>query len=327
MNPLLIVDDDPGNLAVMREILAGEYPLAFASTGTEGLSAARKLIPSLILLDIQMPDMDGYSVCRQLKADPALEHIPVIFVSSLFEAGNEMLGFEAGGVDYISKPVSPPIVHARVRTHLSLVKTSRLEKSYRDAIGMLGAAGEYKDTDTGAHVWRMAAYARTIAAEAGWGRERLDMLELAAPMHDIGKVGIPDFILLKPGKLDASEWETMRTHCRYGYEILSRSDAPAFVLAATVALYHHEKWDGNGYPDGLVGEAIPEPARIVAIADVFDALTMVRPYKEAWPIEKVIRTIKEGSGTHFEPRLVDAFLTQLPRILEIRSEWNAREQP
>lgn len=318
---LLLVDDEPSNLAVLRQVLADHYSLAFANSGTKAIEAARKLKPALILLDIQMPDTDGYAVCRQLKADPGLEHIPVIFITSLAEVGDEARGFEVGAVDYITKPISPSVVQARVRTHLSLVRGQLLEQSYYDAISMLGAAGHYNDNDTGLHIWRMAAYASALAKAADWCEEDCQRLETAAPMHDTGKIGIPGEILRKPAALDADEWEVMKTHCRLGHTILSMSAAPVFKMAAEVALRHHEKWDGNGYPDGLAGEAIPESARIVAVADVFDALTMKRPYKEPWPVEKAIDQIHAGSGSHFEPRLVTLFTKILPELLAIRARW------
>ncbi|KQP22888.1 HD domain-containing phosphohydrolase [Pseudorhodoferax sp. Leaf267] len=323
--PILIVDDEPSNLATLRQILAPDHALVFARSGAEALAAAAKHQPSLILLDIRMPDMDGYDLCRQLKANPATHDTPVIFVTALSDVGDEAAGFAAGGVDYIVKPVSPLIVRARVRTHLSLVRATALEKSYRTAIYMLGEAGHYNDNDTGVHIWRMAAYARLLAEAHGWTKERAGMLELAAPMHDTGKVGIPHTILRKPGKLDAAEWEVMRTHPRIGHDILVKSDAPVFVLAAEIALCHHERWDGTGYPTGLAGKDIPESARIVAIADVFDALSMRRPYKEAWPLDRIMAMLHEGSGSHFDPALVAVFDTILPRILEVKNSWDQRE--
>lgn len=323
--PLLIVDDEPANLAVMREILGDSYRLAMATSGTIALTAARRLEPGLILLDIQLPDIDGYQVCRRLKADPATGQIPVIFVTSLGDLGDEEEGFAAGAVDYITKPISPPILRARVRTHLSLVGVTRLEQSYRDAITMLGVAAEYKDPDTGTHIWRMAAYARALAAASGWSQEDCNLLETAAPMHDTGKIGIPGAILRKPGRLDVSEWELMKTHARIGHDILGQGQAPVFRLAAEVALRHHEWWDGSGYPDGLAGAAIPEAARIVSIADVFDALTMRRPYKQPWPLEKAVEQIRAGSGSHFEPRLVDLFVGILPEVREIQARWDTQD--
>lgn len=323
--PLLIVDDEPVNLAIMRQILENDYRLMFARSGAEALGLATKHPLSLILLDIQMPDTDGYAVCRALKANPVTAPIPVIFVTALSEVGNEETGFDAGCVDYLVKPVSAGIVRKRVQTHLSLVQAQLLQKTYREAIAMLGKAGHYNDSDTGVHIWRMATYARQLAEAFGWPQERCDLLEQAAPMHDTGKIGIPDAVLRKPGKLDAEEWVIMRTHSRIGYEILSSSDAPVFQMAAEIALYHHEKWDGSGYPEGLAGAAIPESARIVALADVFDALTMKRPYKEAWPVEQALATLREGVGQHFDPALIAALEACLPRIMAIKADWDQRE--
>ena len=323
--PILIVDDEPNNLAALEQILSGDYQLIFARNGAEALSAAVKHVPSLILLDIEMPGMNGYKVCRELKADKRTEGIPVIFVTSLADVGDETAGFEVGAVDYIIKPVSPGIAQARVRTHLSLVRISQLEESYRDAIFMLGEAGHHNDNDTGVHIWRMAAYSKALAAACDWNAAACKQLELAAPMHDTGKIGIPNAVLRKPGKLDEAEWVVMKTHPRLGHDILSKSRAPVFQLAAEISLNHHERWDGSGYPNGLAGESIPEAARIVALADVFDALSMKRPYKEAWPIDRVMATIQESSGSHFEPRLVELLVSILPQILEIQTSWNVKE--
>lgn len=323
--PLLLVDDEPANLMLLRQILSPDYRLVVASNGQDALIAAAKHKPSLILLDVQMPGMSGYETCAKLKENDLTRDIPVLFLTSLAETWNEAEGFRVGAVDYLTKPISPVVVTARVRTHLSLVRASQLEDSYRDAIYMLGAAGHYNDTDTGVHIWRMAAYARALAEAAGWKPDAAKLLEMAAPMHDTGKIGIPDAILKKPAKLDAGEWVVMKTHTTIGHGILASSPAPVFKLAAEVALRHHEKWDGSGYPDGLSGDMIPESARIVALADVFDALSMKRPYKEAWPLDKVMVTIREGSGNHFEPRLVDLFERILPQILALKTEWDARE--
>ena len=196
--PILIVDDEPANLALLRQILAPEHALVFARNGEGALAAAAKHRPALILLDIQMPDMDGYAACRRIKSDPLTADIPVIFVTGLAEVGDETAGFAAGAVDYIVKPVSPPIVRARVRTHLSLVSATVLEKSYHEAISMLGEASEFKDTETGAHIWRMAGYSRALAAACGWDATACQQIELAAPMHELGKLGIPDAIIHKP---------------------------------------------------------------------------------------------------------------------------------
>jgi putative two-component system response regulator len=211
-----------------------------------------------------------------------------------------------------------------VHTHLSLVAASQLEASYLDAIYMLGEAGHYNDNDTGVHIWRMAAYCYALAIAAGWDHDRAKLLEMAAPMHDTGKIGIPDTILQKPGELNAEQWVIMKLHSRIGYDILSKSKSPVFQLAAEIALNHHEKWDGSGYPYGLVGESIPESARIVAIADVFDALSVRRPYKDEWPIELILPKLLELSGHHLDKRLVTIFIDIMPRILEIKAEWSNR---
>jgi putative two-component system response regulator len=319
------VDDEPFNLAVIEAALGDDYQVVFARSGSEAIAAALKHRPSLILLDIQMPDMDGYAACRLLKADPRTEAIPVIFISGLADVGDEEQGFAVGGVDYIVKPISRSILAARVNTHLSLVRTTKLDKSHRDAIHMLGDAGHFNDTDTGVHIWRMAAYASLIATAYGLDKERSALIELAGPMHDTGKIGIPHNILKKPGKLNAEEWVVMKTHSKVGHDILNKSDAPVFQMAAEIALRHHERWDGSGYPDGLRGMDIPVSARVIALADVFDALTMKRPYKEAWPLDKVLATMRESSGSHFEPAMVQAFEAVIPQICQIKADWDSKE--
>ncbi|MCR9185898.1 MAG: response regulator [Halieaceae bacterium] len=325
--PLLIVDDEPQNLAAMRQVLEGEYPLVYARNGAGALEAVAKHAPSMILLDIQMPDMDGITVCRRLKESPVSASIPIIFVTALSADFDEAAGFAAGAVDYLTKPISPAIVRARVRTHLSLVTAAKLEESYNESIFMLAAAGEFKDTETGVHIWRMAAYAKALADTIGWSEELSKRLRLAAPMHDMGKIGIPDAILRKPGKLDADEWGVMQRHCEIGHEILCKGCSPVMAMAAEIALCHHERWDGTGYPRKLQGSAIPESARIVALADVFDALTMDRPYKTAWPIERAVEAMLAERGKHFEPRLLDAFEHILPQICEIKANWDDTHLP
>ena len=319
--PILLVDDDPTNLTTLRQILEQSYRLVFACNGEEALLAVAKHRPSLILLDIQMPNMDGYEVCKLLKKNPSFENIPVIFVTSLSDMGNENAGFAVGCVDYLIKPVSAEIVRARVKTHLSLVRNSQLQASYRDAVFMLGEAGHYNDNDTGEHIWRMAAYSRILAKSLGWSDEDADLLEMAAAMHDTGKIGLPDSVLRKPGKLSPEEWATMQSHTRIGYEILSKCNAPLFNLAAEIALHHHEKWDGTGYPDGLSGERISKAARIVAIADVFDALSMVRPYKDAWPLDRIFSYLHDNADSHFDPVFLKQFLDIQADIVQVKLKW------
>jgi len=335
---ILIVDDEPNNVRLLRQILKGQYNISIASDGIQAIEVAQKVQPDLILMDVMMPVMDGYTACIKLKSNPDTASIPVIFITAKTEIKDEKKGFEVGGVDYITKPISGPIVQARVATHLALYdqqrasqiiieqRTKELAQIQRAAIFMLGEAGHYNDTDTGLHIWRMAAFSSTIARSAGWNVDDAQQLEIAAPMHDTGKIGIADDILKKPGKLDADQWHVMKTHSQIGYDILSKSNTPLFQMAADIALSHHEKWDGNGYPKGLKGEEIPESARIVAIADVFDALTSQRPYKKAWPINDAVDEIQRSSGSHFDPRLVDCFLQCLDQIIHVKSTWDTREQ-
>ncbi len=323
---ILIVDDQIFNLKVLHGILRRDgYELFFAKTGQEALDAAAKHHPDLILLDIMMPGMDGMEVCRQLKADPKLAQIPVIFVTSMDDIGEEAAGFELGAVDYITKPISPAVVRARIKTHLSLVQVTALENLAKAAIRMLGEAGHYNDTDTGAHIWRMADYARALAVAHGWTIAESQMLELAAPLHDTGKIGIPDSILKSPQRLGKEDWDVMMTHAQIGHDILSLSDNPVFQMAAEISLAHHEKWDGSGYPRKLKGTEIPESARIVAVVDVFDALTMKRPYKKAWSIPRALDEIQKGSGAHFDPDMVTAFMSIEEEIREIKTRWEAKE--
>lgn len=319
---ILIVDDEPSNLAIMRDALQHLYHLVFARNGAETQAAVIKHRPVMVLLDIGLPDTDGVELCRRIKALDSTHEMQVIFVTGYRDQGREAAGFDAGCSDYLIKPVSPPLVRARVAAHLSRVRATALEESYRDAILMLGHAGHYNDSDTGAHIWRMAAYARELALAYGWDDEDARQLELAAPMHDTGKLGVPQSILRKEGPLTSQEWDVMRTHPSIGHAILSKSQAPVFQLAAEVSLRHHEKWDGSGYPDGLAGHAIPESARIVALADVFDALSMRRSYKIAWSIERISEHIDANSGTHFEPKLVALFHQILPRLLAIKAQWS-----
>ncbi|WP_378954712.1 HD-GYP domain-containing protein [Pelosinus sp. sgz500959] len=331
---ILVVDDVPANIDVLSEILRPTYQVKVVTNGVMALKVAMApQPPDLILLDIMMPGMDGYEVCRQLKSNASTRHIPVIFVSAMDEVNDETKGFELGAVDYITKPVSPSIVKARVKTHLALFDQNRvLEKKVKERtaeihetrlqiIHCLGAASEYRDEETGTHISRMSQYSRLIALYAGMDLEEAELLLQAAPMHDVGKIGIPDRILLKPGKLDKDEWEIMKTHTIIGAKIIGKHSSDILTLARQVALTHHEKWDGTGYPNGLVGEDIPLPGRIVMLADVFDALTSDRPYKKAWSEVDAIQEIKNSSGHHFDPQLVLAFMKALPEILAIKKKF------
>lgn len=318
---ILVVDDEPINLQVLRQILQGDYRLLFARDGEKALQLAADERPHLILLDVMMPGLNGLETCRRLKSGTTTRAIPVIFVTALSEASDESAGFDAGAVDYITKPVSPAVVRARVRTHLSLVRVDELQQTRLQIIQCLGRAAEYRDNETGLHVVRMSHYSRILALAAGLGEARAEEIMNAAPMHDIGKIGIPDAVLLKAGPLDETERSIMQEHVRMGAEILGEHDSPLLRMARSIALAHHEKYDGSGYPAGLAGEAIPIEARIVAIADVFDALTSVRPYKKAWTVDDAIALLQKEKGRHFDPVLVDLFIDRLAAILEIRERY------
>lgn len=330
MQTILIVDDEPVNIKLLHNILQGKFKIRVATKGEEALERVMiKPQPSLILLDIMMPEMDGFTLCKKLKATPDTAKIPVIFITAKNEIKDETYGFTLGAVDYISKPISSALVLARIKTHLTLAerekdyeriisqRTKELNKTQRAAISMLGEAGHYNDNDTGLHIWRMADYAKEIAQKMEWSVKKSTMLQLAAALHDTGKIGIPDSILKAPRPLTAEEWNIMKTHTTIGYSILSKSDTPLFEMASEIALFHHERWDGTGYPKGLEGNEIPESARIIAVADVFDALTMKRPYKEAWSVSKAIKEIKKESGTHFDPKIVNTFIAVVKNLKDI----------
>lgn len=318
---LLLVDDEPTNLHVLRQILGEDYRLQFATDGSKALQLVALQKPDLILLDIMMPALSGYDVCRQLKAAPETRDIPVIFVSALSEMGDETEGFEVGAVDYIIKPVRAPVVRARVHTHLSLVNAHALRQSRLQIVQRLGCAAEYKDNETGMHVLRMSHFAHALALAIGCSADWADDLLHAAPMHDVGKIGIPDAVLLKPGPLTDSEWHIMRQHTSIGASIIGQHDCGILQMARTVALTHHEKWDGSGYPEGLRGDNIPLAARIVALADVFDALTSVRPYKRAWSVDEALAHIQAQAGKHFDPALVPPFVALRSQLEAIRERW------
>jgi putative two-component system response regulator len=352
---LLLVDDTPENLDVLVGILRRDYRLRVASTGVAALERARQEpLPDLILLDLMMPDISGFEVCEQLKKDPRTRDIPIVFVTASGEVSHEARGFEVGGVDYVTKPFSPAVVEARIRTHLQLEmqrrqllsqkeelrrlnnnlehivleRTSELEKrseelhdSRLEIIRRLGKAAEYRDDDTGLHILRMSHYSRLLARASGESEDFAELVLHAAPMHDIGKIGISDSVLLKPGKLDDLEWNQMKKHPEIGSEIIGNQKVDFLQAASVVAISHHEKWNGMGYPYGLAGDKIPLIARIVAVADVFDALTSRRPYKEPWSVERAKDFLEEQSGIHFDPRLVSTFMEAWPEVLQIRNAY------
>src|SRR4051812_41596271 len=332
---ILVVDDTPTNISVLTEILRGDYRVKAAINGEQALKIARgDPPPDLILLDVMMPGMSGHEVCQHLKAESRTRKIPVIFVTAMTQVEDEAKGFALGAVDYITKPVSPPIVQARVNTHLALYdqnrelerlvreRTAELRHTRMEIIKRLGRAGEFRDNETGMHVIRVAHYCRLLGEAVRMNDEDVDLLFHAAPMHDIGKIGIRDHVLLKPGKLDDDEIKVMRQHVPFGSEIIGEHADGLLTMARLIALTHHEKWDGTGYNRGLKGEAIPLVGRITAIADVFDALTSVRPYKKAWPIEDAVTFLQREAGASFDPELIKKFVGILPQILAVREQYS-----
>ncbi len=339
---VLIVDDTPENLELMLGLLQDDYRVLVANSGERALRLAQApQPPQLILLDIMMPGMDGYEVCRRLKADVRTRDIPVIFLTAKSEIEDETHGLDLGAVDYLTKPISPPIVQARIRTHLTLkaaadflrdkseflaAEVARRTREIADlqsvVVLAMASLGETRDNETGNHLRRTQHYVRSLALQlrehprfaALLTPENIDMLYQSAPTHDIGKVGIPDAILLKPAKLDTDEFEVMKTHTTLGFEAIVRAEAslghgmPFLRFAKEITLSHQEKWDGSGYPQGLAGDAIPVSARLMALADVYDALISRRVYKPAFTHEQARDIIVAGRGQHFDPDVVDAFL-------------------
>ncbi|HEU4952259.1 MAG TPA: HD domain-containing phosphohydrolase [Holophagaceae bacterium] len=331
---VLAVDDTATNLAMLKAILRDECEVRTAGSGEEALRAlAAGEAPALVLLDVLMPGLDGLEVCRRLKQDPKLHKVPVIFISALGDIADEAAGFDAGAVDYIAKPFSASVVRARVRTHLAMAdqrraledevaaRTKELRRSRLEIIRRLGRAAGYRDDDSGQSVIRMSHYSAMLGRAIGLDEETVDTIFHAAPLHDIGKIGISESILRKPGPLTDEEWRTMKEHTTIGALIIGKHEDPLLEMARVIAWTHHEKWDGSGYPQGLDGEDIPLPGRIVALADVFDSLTSRRPYKGAWDTEEAFELIRKAAGTHFEPRLAEAFLALRDDILAIRDRY------
>ncbi len=352
---ILIVDDSAENLIVLSELLRPQYRVLAATSGEGALQVARGIPrPDLILLDVMMPGMDGYAVLRQLLEDPATREIPVVFLTALAGVREEEQGLRLGAADYVTKPIQPTLVLARVRTQLEAKKARDWLKDQNAAleaevarrmaendltqqvsIRALAHLAELRDLDTGNHILRTQAYVRRLATRltqhprfsAILTKPYIELLTRSAPLHDIGKVGIPDHILLKPGKLTPEEWVIMQTHAALGSAALELAEADieiplAFLtMGKEIAHWHHERWGGSGYPDGLVGEAIPVSARLMAVADVFDALVSVRVYKPALPPADARDIIAAGRGTHFDPDMCDAFVAGFDEFVAIAQRY------
>jgi putative two-component system response regulator len=357
---VLVVDDSPDNLTLLNELLKDLYKVKLANSGEKALKLAQSgKLPDLILLDVMMPVMDGYEVCRQLMDNPTTRHIPVIFLTAKVTVEDEKRGFDLGAVDYIAKPISPPIVMARVKNHLErkaradflrdksdfleieVEKRTREVSAIQDVtILAMASLAETRDSDTGNHIRRTQFYVKVLAEKlrdhprfATTLTDRyITILFKSAPLHDIGKVGIPDRILLKPGHFEPHEFEIMKTHTTLGRDAIEHAEQSLGMrveflsMAKEIALGHQEKWDGSGYPQSLSGDAIPLSARLMAIADVYDALISRRVYKEAMSHDKAVDVITEGRARHFDPDMVDAFLALQSEFRAIAARYADSDQ-
>ncbi len=346
---ILVVDDVRENVELLELLLsdAGYKNFVGLTDSREVNDTIRNDNFDLLVLDINMPHMDGFAVMKQIEKDIRDDYLPILVLSGEMDRETRNRALEAGARDFVSKPFDRVEVLNRInnilevralysaqklqaanldiqvrdRTQELLKRNSELETTRLEIIRRLGRAAEYRDNETGMHIMRMSKSCRSLARAAGLGEAFADCILKASPMHDIGKIGIPDSILLKPGKLDSDEWEIMKTHAVIGGDILRDYNSELMRMAHSIALTHHEKWDGSGYPNGLQGEAIPIEGRVSAICDVFDALTSIRPYKAAWPVDDAVEFIREQTGKHFDPFLAGTFIDILPRILDIRAQY------
>jgi len=352
-NVILVIDDEPLNLQVLESMLVPlGYDVVLAKNGGEGLKKIGEERPDLILLDVMMPGMSGFEVAKRVKDGPGTAIIPIVMVTALREVSDRVKALESGADDFLTKPVDKTELRARVRSLLKVKayndhmrnyqkeletevaqRTSDLKKALQtiktgslDTIYRLSRATVYKDEGTGAHIKRMAHYATAVARSLGLDDEMAETILYATPMHDVGKIGIPDRILLKRGPLTADEWEIMKQHTVIGSRILEGSDAGFIKLGEVIALTHHERWDGGGYPGGLTGEDIPLVGRITAIVDVFDALTTKRPYKKAFDVGMSFEIIRKGDGAHFDPRVVASFFSIEEELLDIKERYRDDEE-
>ncbi len=339
---ILIVDDQPSNVMLLEQILAQEGYTDILTT--QRPKEVRKIYqeekPDLVLLDLNMPELDGFGVMDQLREVETDSYIPVLVLTAVDHPSVRQRALTAGARDFLSKPFDVSEVICRIRNLLEVrilhnrhrnlnqilelqvqERTQELEDTRKEVIYRLGRAGEYRDNETGNHVIRMSQFSYLLAKKMGFEEKKCSLILDASPMHDIGKIGIPDKILLKPGKLDGEEWEIMKTHVIKGVEILSGNDSELIRTARNIAWHHHEKWDGSGYPKGLKGDAISLEGRVVAVADVFDALTSERPYKKAWEIDDALKFMQEQKGRHFQPELIDAFLEIIPDAIKVRDQF------
>jgi len=339
----MVVDDQSTGRAILEQVVRSldeRVAVEGFARPVDAVVWATRNISDLVLVDYMMPDMDGIEFVKRLRALPGYEHVPIVMVTVHDDRKVRYAALDAGITDFLTKPVDARECLARCRNLLTLRRqqialedrrrllehmvedaTREVREREKETLLRLARAGEFRDEETGYHLIRMSRYSRLIANALGLGHDEAETVELAAPLHDIGKIGIPDGILLKPAKLDDGEWEVMRRHPVIGHEILKGSASKYVRMGALIALGHHEKYDGSGYPNGLVGDHIPLCARIVAIADVYDALTSMRPYKSAWTSERAYEYVAAQAGRHFDPRLVDAFAAARKQVVQIQNEW------
>ena len=345
---IFVVDDNETNLILFTQLarsLGQELEVEGFLDPRQALAACAVAMPDLVLVDYMMPDMDGHEYIAAMRAMPSAKEVPIVMVTAADERHVRHKALDLGATDFIAKPVDPNEVKARLRNLLALRRshlrlqdrnlwlgqevrkaTQALIDREQELILRLAKAAEFRDPETGGHIQRMAHYSELIAANMGLSEEQRELILQAAPMHDVGKMGIPDGILLKPGKLDKDEFRVMKQHPEIGHTILKGSNSTLIQVAAEIALTHHEKWNGEGYPKGLAGEAIPLFGRIVAVADVFDALTSTRPYKRAWSMEQAVSFISDSSGSHFDPVCVNAFLADWGAVQAIRDRFQDPDQ-
>jgi two-component system response regulator RpfG len=348
-NTVIVVDDQSTGRAILEQVVRSLDERVLVEGFARPVDAvvwATRHIADLVLVDYMMPDMDGIEFVKRLRALPGYEHVPIVMVTVHDDRKVRYAALDAGITDFLTKPVDARECLARCRNLLTLRRqqlvledrrrllehmvedaTREVREREKETLLRLARAGEFRDEETGYHLIRMSRYSRLIANAIGLDRDEAETIELAAPLHDIGKIGIPDQILLKAAKLDAAEWQVMRRHPVIGHEILKGSASKYVRMGALIALGHHEKHDGSGYPNGLVGDHIPLCARIVAVADVYDALTSVRPYKQAWSTEDALHYVVSQAGKHFDPRLVDAFVGVKREVVQVQNEWRDPAQP
>ena len=339
---ILVVDDESANLRLIEQLLAmkGYNNVVGTQDPTQVMSLCQEHNSDLVLLDLDMPVMDGFGVLEQFAKLPDADSPAFLVLTAQNMQSYRQRALDSGARDYITKPFDVNELLSRVRNilelqmankfmrhqnsileHKVLERTCEINSTRLQVVRRLGRAAEYRDNETGLHTIRMSKIAVEIGMAAGMSDMECELLLNAAPMHDIGKIGIPDHILLKPGKLNPEEWKIMQTHTQIGADILSGDDSDLMLMAHDIALTHHEKWNGKGYPNALTAEAIPLTGRVTALADVFDALTSVRPYKEAWPIQKAVDYIRNESGQHFDPVLVSHFLDRISAIIDIKEKY------